>query len=173
MVRWLPCCVMLLVCGTSVREALADEPADVPATRIEFRWLEAKPIAGVTFDEGIHTTCGPELSYPHAMPVLTQIDVARTVFQEVVFTNGLPSPQYMVTLHLTDAAKQKLMDSCPGEPGQLAVFVNDDYLGTRYFRAAEVDEFVPSAGFTASRSYALRIVSAVEDARAANDAAPQ
>lgn len=166
--RW---CLMFAVCGMSAVSALADEPAQpTPSVKIEFRWLEPRPIVDVTFQKGIQTTCGDELSYPHQKPILTQADVARAELVESVFTNGLPSPQYMVLLHLTDDARQKLVKSVANERRELAVFVNDAYYGTRYLHAADIPDFVPGAGFIATRSTAAGIVDSVQSARSAADA---
>jgi hypothetical protein len=150
-----------------LRVAPAEEPTNPQPARIEFRWLENRPIPDVTFMEGIRTTCGEELSYPHATPVLTGADVSEAELLITEFTNGLPSPQFGVHLHLTAEAKQKLADTCPsGARGELAVFVDNQYFGTRYLHSGDIEGFVPMAGFMISRSAAERIVASVQNASA-------
>ncbi len=156
--------VLIAACGCLLFSASADEPVENGRARVEFRWLESAPIEGVTTAEGIQTTCGDELSYPHLEPILTNDDVARAELKEYDFSaSGLPGPQFSVSLHLTEAARQTLIESRGDAPdGMLAIFVDDRYWGTGYFQADEADKFVPFAGFLTSRAEAERIVDACE-----------
>ena len=151
-VSWMGC---LLVIATAVGQ----QPAAAP--KVEFRWLAEKPIKGVTEENGIRTTCWPDLAYPHLKPVLTNTAVAGAVLKTYDFsTNGL-SVRYMVEFQLTEAARKTLVAEAGNrETVELATFVDGQYWGTAYFRKAEVTKFTPSAGFISLKAEADRIVEA-------------
>lgn len=89
-------------------------PVGLPAT-VEFRWLGREPAKGLTEAAGIRTTCGDELSYPHAKPVLTHADVASASLKNHGSVMGLAGDHYMVSFHLSERTKRKLAGSLAGE----------------------------------------------------------
>jgi len=161
MARLIPFATALVVAFTLLASAPAQEPAQ-PKARVEFRWLEAKPVKGLTQEKGIQTTCGDELSYPHLVPALTNKDVALTVLKNHDFSAaGLPGDHFTVTFHLTGPAKQALVAACRDKQGGvLAIYAEGRYWGTANFQKARADDFAPSAGFIPSRAEAERIAAA-------------
>lgn len=151
---WLVAAMFMVASNTQA------EPPVKPKAKIEFRWLSAKPIDGVTDEKGIRTTCGPELMYPYAKPVLTHADVAGTFLKKHDFTGSGLGEQYSVEFRLTGAGLNKLVNEAGDRALELAVFVDGRYWGATCFRKAETNKFTPMAGFMASKVEAERIVEA-------------
>lgn len=156
--------VSLAVCWAVVAVAAAQAPPARPPAKpkVEFRWLEDKPIKGVTEDKGIRTSCGDELSYPHKTPVLTGDAVAGTRVSKITF-NPTTNPQDMfsVDFELTADAKAKLAaDRGPGGTGLLGVYVDGAYWSLAYFQERTKATFEPSAGYFTSRAEVDRITGA-------------
>lgn len=161
MLRQLAIAFALAVCLPCVALSADREPPAEPKAKIEFRWLSATPAADLTEKEGIQTSCGPELMYPHLRPVLTHADVAAALCKEHDFTASGLGVLYTVEFRFTDKAREKLVrDSGDRPTRELAVFVDGAYSGAWYFRQAEAGEFKPLAGFISSKSQAERIVAA-------------
>lgn len=147
--------------STAVPAARGQEPPARPKARVEFRWLERHFVKGLTEDEGIRTTCGFELSYPHKKPVLANGDVARASLRNHGSVMGLSGDHFMVSFHLTERAKEALAAGCGDEPARaLAVFVDGKYWSTWYVRKSGAAVFTPQAGFIPSEAEAERIVAA-------------
>jgi hypothetical protein len=141
--------------------ALPAQPNAKPTAKVEFRWLETRAIKDLTDDTGFQTTCGPELSYAHKKPVLTNIDVAEATMKNLGSVMGIAGDHFMITFRLTREAKMKLV-AASGDAArrELAVFADGKYWGTAIFRQAEADSFEPFAGFIHSKAEAERIVAA-------------
>ncbi len=130
--------------------------------KIEFRWLEGKPIEGLTVEKGLQTTCGDERSYPHWKPVLTNKDVTfARVLTHDLRPNGL-GIVYEVEFDLTAKAAVKLVDECGNRSLRvLAVFVDGKYWSAWAFRSSEAATFAPRAGFIPSKAEAERIAAGI------------
>jgi hypothetical protein len=127
--------------------------------KIEFRWLEDRPIAGVTLDRGFPTTCGEERSYAHKTPILTNDDLAWATATNHGSIMGLPGDHYSIEFRLTEKARRKLLADCPdGSTRTLAVFIDGQYKGTTPYRPAKPSGFAPSAGTFTSKAQVERIV---------------
>lgn len=151
---------VLVACSVGAVGAI-DRPGRAKA-KVEFKWLENRPIKGVTEEKGFQTTCGPELSYAHKAAVLTNKDVAgTTLHHHDLSRSGLSAENYMVEFHLTDEARRKLVaEAGDAKYRELAVFVDGNYWGARFFRKADADKFVPGAGLFPSKAEAERVVEA-------------
>ena len=123
--------------------------------------MERKPVKRPDRREGDSTTCGPELSYPHTKPVLTNKDVSAAGLRSHGSVMGLPGDHYTVSFELTAQARKTLVEAC-GDAAvkELAVFVDGKYWGTWAFRKDKAVEYVPQAGFIPSKVEAERIVAA-------------
>lgn len=153
--------VVALLSVFAIGSTVLAQPVEKPKAKVEFRWLEDRAIKDLTDDKGFQTTCGPELSYPHKKPVLTNADVAEATLKNHGSIMGLSGDHYTITFRLTDSAKKKLMkESGDAAYRELAVFADGKYWGTAVFRKAEVDRFEPFAGFINSKAEAERIVAA-------------
>jgi hypothetical protein len=154
----------LAACSFVVPGVLGEEPAVRPKVKIEFRWLEAKPISGVTEVKGIHTSERDELSYPHMKPILTNEDVVEVGVSKIEFnkSTGLGSELFTLHFHLTKKAHEKLAANC-GETGDkmLAAFIDGTYRGAPYYlRSRDESSFVPYAGGLTLKADVERIVEA-------------
>jgi hypothetical protein len=138
----------------------AAKPQPGPRAKVEFRWLEAKAIKGVTQEKGIRTTCGDALSYPHAKPVLTQADVVGTQLTAEEFKNmAVPATYYSVKFQFSKEAKKKLVESCGSDAWRvLGIFVDGEYMSAWKFEKAKADTFVPFAGMFSTKPEAERVV---------------
>jgi hypothetical protein len=158
----LPRVVAAVFASTLIVPALlAQAIEEKPKARVEFRWLEDRAIKNLTEDKGFQTTCGPELSYAHKKPVLTNIDVAEATMKNHGAVMGLPGDHYEIRFRLTDQAKKKLVaESGTAAHRELAIFADGKYWGTAIFRKADAANFEPFAGFINSKAEAERIVAA-------------
>jgi hypothetical protein len=152
----------LAVCSALLPAARGQEPAAKPKAKVEFRWLEGKPVKGLTEDWGVPVMCGPVLAYPHTKSVLTGKDIAEARLGEADFSSsGLPSKLYMVSFRLTEQARKTLVAECGDQQERmLVVLVDGRSWGMRCFRKAEAADFEPQAGFLSSRTEAERIIAA-------------
>ncbi|HZN36488.1 MAG TPA: hypothetical protein VFB80_21815 [Pirellulaceae bacterium] len=142
-----------------------EQPAAKGPAKVEFFWVEAKPVEGLTQAKGLQTSCDPdELVYVHLKPVLTAKDVAGTrMSNSDLSKNGLPGDHFMINFELTKEAKGKLIAGCVDAGARSLVVVADGtYWGLSYFRKADAATFSPHAGFISSRATAERIVSACQ-----------
>lgn len=154
----------LAVCWAVVTAAAAQPPPARPPAKpkVEFRWLEDKPVKGVTEDKGIRTSCGDELLYPHKELVLTGDDVVKARVTKITF-NALSNPQDMSTIHfeLTAGAKAKLTAAVgPGGTGLLGVYVDGKYWSLAYFQERMKATFELFAGYFTSSAEVDRITGA-------------
>jgi hypothetical protein len=162
----------VVACSACAPTAPARELPAKPRTKVEFRWMEEKPVKGLTEDKGTAVSCGPVLWYLHKQPILTSRDVAGATLWETdlrdrnltgsYHTNpkyhnlGL---HYTVELRLTGDAKKKLVAACvERERGLLAVLIDGEYMGVGNFQKAKADEFVSWAGAFESKAEAERLV---------------
>ena len=155
--------------------AQGQEPPDGKA-RVEFRWLESRPVEGVTETEGFQATCDPDsIVYPHVEPALLltaeHVEQARLTVHDLR-TNGL-RVFYNVALHLTQEAREELAASCEGDEARmLTVAVDGKYWGVHRYEkdrdkpfvpeVARAESFTPGVGFFSSRTEAERLVAAFE-----------
>lgn len=145
----------------AIAPSLLAQPVEKPKVKVEFRWLEDRPMKDLTDAKGFQTTCGPELSYAHKKPVLSNIDVAEATIKNHGSIMGLSGDHFTITFRLTDSAKKKLIkESGDAAHRELAVFADGKYWGTAIFRKGEANQFEPFAGFINSKAEAERIVAA-------------
>jgi hypothetical protein len=165
----------LAMCFASVPVAWAWEPPIKPKAKVEFRWVEAKPIEGLTDKDGFKSTCDPDsLVYPHKKVALalTAAEVTEARLTKHDFSgSGLSSENYSVNIHLTKQARAKLAATCDGdETRNLTVVVDGKYWGVyRYEKdktkpliaeEARAETFTPSVGYFSSKAEAERLVDA-------------
>lgn len=146
-----------------------------PQARVELRWVEGKPIPGVTEAEGFQSSCDPDsLVYLHSKPalVLTSAEVASTQHTHHDFSrNGLSSENYMVTLHLSKGARETLLAACDDQKMRLlTVLVDGRRWGVSRYEPdpdkpfvpdqARAKTFTPQVGFFSSRAAAERLAHA-------------
>jgi hypothetical protein len=151
---------------------LGEEP---PAkAKVELIWLETRRIEGLTAEKGFQASCDPKgIVYPHKKPalVLTAAEVAEARLARHDFSKSGLSVVYMVTLHLTKEARNKLAATrASNEMGLLTVAVDGKYWGVlRYEKdkdkqfvpeAARAETFLPDVGFFSSEAEAQRLVDA-------------
>jgi hypothetical protein len=155
---------------TSISSA-ADRPPEGQKARVELRWVEVQSIEGLTEKEGFQSSCDPDdIVYPHKKPalVLTGAEVSEARLTEHDIAN---SNHYLVALHLTKEARDKLAASCEGnEMRLLTVVVDGKYWGVRRYEKdqakpfvptqARAETFLPDVGFFSSKAEAERLVAA-------------
>lgn len=178
--RW--CCrvALCVACWTSVSSALGQESAAQPQVRVELRWVETKRIEGLTENDGFQSSCDPKsIVYPHQQPalVLTPHEVAAVrLSAHDVLQRGPSNAHYLVTLHLTNEARDKLATTYDGEKMRLlTVVVDGKFWGVRRYEkdknkpfvpaAARAETFQPDVGFFSSRAEAERLVDALSAKR--------
>lgn len=150
------------VYSTVISVALGQERPAKPTAQVEFRWVECKPINGVTEEKGIRTSCGNTLSFLHTKPILTNVNVAETRLSKHDLSGiGFPGEHFMIAFYLKKQAKQKLIAACGDHPTRLlAILIDGKYRGAANFQKSKVADFVPYAGYISSRADAERIVKA-------------
>lgn len=173
------CCMRLAmglaVCLAGAAAAQGQEPAKSKA-RVELRWVEARPIDGLTEAKGFQSSCDPDdIVYPHKKPALslTKAEVAEARLTHHDFSASGLGHQYMVTLHLTKEARDKLAATVEGTQMRLlTVAVDGRFWGVRRYEKdkdakfvpdqARAETFLPDVGFFSSEAEAQRLVDAFE-----------
>jgi len=163
------------VCWGCVLTAAAQEPATRPKAKVELRWLEDKPIEGLTEENGYRVGDEPnDIAYPHKKPalVLTAAEVDEVRLKKLDFSASGNGVVYLVTLHLTKEAREKLATSCKSNEQQaLAVAIDGKCWGgaMRYEKDPNTPRiapecraatFTPSVGYFSSEDDAQRLVDA-------------
>jgi hypothetical protein len=149
----------------------AEEPKN--KAKVELRWVERKPIKGVTEAEGIPASeAEGDVVYPHTKPalVLTNKEVSEAKFTKHDLTKNGLGVNYMVTLHLTKEARAKLAEGLTGkESRMITVTVDGKHWGWSWYvidkdkRVSEqlrAGTFLPQIGYFSSEVEAQRIVDA-------------
>jgi hypothetical protein len=164
-----------LSCSPAVMAQAPPRPR--PKARVELKWVEAQRIEGVTEEKGFQSSCDPDsIVYPHKKPalVLTAAEVAEARLTHHDFSkSGLSSENYMVALHLTQEARDKLAAPCEGNEMRLITVVVDGKTWGVHRYEIEKDKpfvpeqaraatFTPSVGFFSSKAEAERLVEAVK-----------
>src|SRR5687767_10005953 len=91
------------------------EPA-APNSRVQFRWMEPKPVEGVTEAKGVQTSCDPDdLSYPHLKPVLTVKDIASATLKYYDLRKSNIGEQWDVKFQITEEGRKRLVDEAGGK----------------------------------------------------------
>lgn len=167
----------LLVCGAWVSASAGEAPPAKPKVKVEFRWVESKPIEGLTEEEGFQCSCDPkDIVYPHTKPALavTAADVAAVDLKNLDYSkNGLSSENYSVAIHLTQAARARLAATVDGKQMKLlTVLVDGKYWGVHRYEKdqdkpgvpeqARAASFVALIGYFSSKSEAQRVVDALQ-----------
>jgi len=161
-----------MVCISFTAWAIGQEPA--AKTKVELRWCEWQPVAGVTEEEGFQTSCDPKsLAYPHKKPalVLTAAEVSEARLSNHDFSKGgLSSDNYLVKIELTKEARAALASACGNQNSRvLTVVIDGRNWGLHRYEKLEglsipeqvtADKFVPAVGFFSSRAEAERLVKA-------------
>lgn len=164
----------LVVCLASIPAGLGQDPPTRAKAKVELRWVETKHTEGLTEEEGFQSSCDPkDIVYPHKQPalVLTTAEVTQARLTEHDFRGSGSGMQYMVTLHLTKEARDRLAASCEGNQMRLlTVVVDGKYWGVRRYEKdpdkpfvperARAESFHPEVGFFSSPAAAQRLVDA-------------
>ena len=164
----------LAVCSAGVPAVVGQESPARPKAKVELRWVETKRVEGLTEDKGFQSSCDPkDIVYPHKKPalVLTPAEVAEARLTKHDFGGSGLGVNYMVALHLTKEARDKLAATCEGkEMRLLTVVVDGKYWGVRRYEKdkdkkfvpdqARAETFLPDVGFFSSEAEAQRLVDA-------------
>ena len=152
----------LLVALTAVAARAEDAapPTKVPlpaarAVKVEFYWGEAKPVPGLTADEGIIWGEGGEKMYLHLQPILANQDVVKLEINKVVFGGtAVANEQFTVNFHLTKGARRRLAETCgpSGDKMLTAVVDGKSYGSPYYLKSRDEATFVPYAGMFSSKA---------------------
>jgi hypothetical protein len=154
----------------AVTAAIGQDPAGPRRAAVELRWVECERIEGLTENEGFQSSCDPDdIVYPHRKPalVLTGAEVSEARLTSHEFAGR---ENYLVALHLTKEARDKLAASCKGnEMRLLTVVVNGKFWGVHRYEKdktkpfvptqARAETFLPDVGFFSSKAEAERLVS--------------
>jgi hypothetical protein len=144
--------------------------------KVELRWLETKPVEGVTEVKGFQSSCDPkDVVYPHKKPalVLTAAEVGEVRLIRHDFTKNGLGVQYTVAIELKKDAREKLAATAEGDEMRLlTVAVDGKYWGTRRYEKdkgksnvpeqARAESFRPDVGFFSSEVEAQRLVDALK-----------
>ena len=167
----------LVVVATLVASASGEVPPAKPGIKIEFRWAEFKPVAGLTEDKGVpFGEEGTSLTFFHKQAALTNTDIAEARVEKGFLweINGQKIELHCVKLYLTKVGKQKLAKS--GKPGTkqlLALLVDGRNTSTFYVDVADLTNFAHGVGYYElkdAEGLAAEINAAIAAARA-NDPA--
>lgn len=164
----------LAVCSACGPAGEGQEPPAKPKAKVELRWVETKQIGGLTEDKGFQSSCDPkDIVYPHKKPalVLTTAEVSAARLTKHDLTRNNLGVHYMVTLHLTKEAREKLAATVEGKQMRLlTVVVDGKYWGVRRYEkdkdakfvpeGAHAETFLPDVGFFSSEAEAQRLVDA-------------
>ena len=162
------------VCAACIATASGQQPAVPARAKVELRWLETKPIEGLTEAKGFQSSCDPDdIVYPHKKPVLvlTAAEVSEARLTKHDLTRNNLGVHYTVTLHLTKEAREKLAATVEGKQMRLlTVAVDGKYWGVRRYEKnkdakfvpeeARAETFLPDVGFFSSEAEAQRLVDA-------------
>lgn len=163
----------LAACVACAPGAAADPPAKVA---VEIRWLEPKPVKGVTEEKGIPASYEPnDFLYPHKKPalVVTAAEVSEAKLTRHTFGGGEKVTHFMVEIHLTKKAREALAATVEGkETRLLTVTVDGRHWGIhRYEKDADkkfqpdkvrAETFQPDVGFFNSEAEAQRLVDSLK-----------
>lgn len=167
-----------IFCVVLASSLVAEKPKK-PKVNVELKWVESRPVEGVTEETGFQTSCDPDsVKYPHVNPalVLNSTLVTEARLTEHDFSrSGLSSANYMVTLILTKQAREKLAKACGERKGRLlTVVVDGKPWGVRRYvkdkdaqfvpEAARAESFAPDVGFFSTKYDAQRLVDALRKA---------
>lgn len=156
--------------------ATAEEPKAKEKIAVELRWLEEKPIEGVTEKKGIQASeAEGDLVYPHVKPalVLTKKEVSEAKLHKVDATKNGLGVLITVEIHLTKEAREKLAAGVKGkETRLLTVTVDGKHWGVHRYEIdkdkpfiadqARAETFRPSVGFFRVESEAQQVVDALK-----------
>jgi hypothetical protein len=164
-----------MVCSAGLPIAVGQQPPPArPKAKVELRWVETQPVEGLTEEKGFQSSCDPQDKvYPHKKPalVLTAAEVAEARLTRHDLGGSGLGVNYMVALHLTKEAREKLAASCEGQQMRLlTVLVDGKYWGIRRYEKdkdkpfvpeqARAETFLPDVGFFSSEAEAQRLVDA-------------
>ena len=141
----------LVVVATLVASASGEVPPAMPGIKIEFRWAEFKPVAGLTEDKGVpFGEEGTSLTFFHKQAALTNADIAEARVEKGFLweINGQKIELHCVKLYLTKEGQQKLAKS--GKPGTkqlLALLVDGRNTSTFYVDVADLTNFAQGVGY--------------------------
>lgn len=164
----------LVVCTVCVPGVAQQDASAKHKAKVELRWVESQHIQGLTEDTGFQCSCDPkDIVYPHKKPalVLTAAEVSEARLAKHDFSKNGLGVNYMVTLHLTDEARNTLAATVEGKEMQLlTVVVDGKYWGVRRYEKdkdaafvseqARAETFLPDVGFFSSEAEAQRLVDA-------------
>lgn len=159
------CCLAgILLCSISSSIAVGQG--------LELRWVESKPIEGVTEDEGVQRGDDPDdIVYVHKKPVIV-LDSALAEMK-IEESKWCCEELFLVTLELTDEARTKIATSVQGNQMRiLTAKVNGEYHSFHRYeidrdkkgvpKGARADTFTVSLGVFRSRDEAERMRNVLE-----------
>lgn len=166
---WLLFCLVMPFLTVTASQAQQDAPK--PKAKIELRWVESKPIEGLTEKEGFQTSCDPDsIMYPHLKPALpiTAAEVTEVKVKRHDLTKSGSGVQHMVAFHLTKDAREKLAATCEGnEMKLLTVMIDGKPWGLHRYEkdkdkpfvpaSCRAESFLPEVGFFSSSYEAQRV----------------
>lgn len=173
MLKCINLALVLFVCLGGFANVYGQQSTKKSKVKVELRWVENEQIEGLTEDEGFQCSCDPDdIVYPHKEPalVVTAADVIDVEMAEHDFSStGLDSQYFMVTIHLTKEAREKLASKGRGSSKRLVtVAVDGKYWGVfPYVRSnrksdtsktSHASRFTPQVGYFSSYAEAKRLV---------------
>lgn len=119
----------------------AQEPAAKAKVKVEFRWLESKPIPDVTTTGALYPAEDDTRLYPHKKAVVTNEDITKVRISE-------GSLGWSAHFHLTPQGLEKLAQSSGGRGKMFVITIQDFPWGYPYYSPRrDRANFVPMAGF--------------------------
>ena len=126
---------------------------------ITLHLVETKPIDGLTTKDGLQKSCDPDdLVYPHVFPFMVlNSELATVQTKEFEFDTGSgPKPYYMVTLELSEKARQMMAQGIEGnEMHLLTAMVDGNYRSVQRYEKDSGDKYVPESARADSFSFNL------------------
>ena len=174
MVRLARFLLLLASCALVAPASFGGEPPAKHKAKVDLRWLESKRIEGLTEDKGFQASWDPDdLVYPHKKPalILTAAEVEEARLTRHDFSSSGSGVNYMVALHLTKEARERLAATVEGQGMRLlTVVVDGKPWGVHRYEKdkdkpfvpteARAETFLPDVGFFSSQAEAQRLVDA-------------
>jgi preprotein translocase subunit SecD len=134
-------------------DAHAADPDSLREVAVRLRWAEAKPVKGLTVQEGIDLSCTDGKAYLHARPVVSQDDITEVTLTEV--PAGREKKYFLVFRLTRAAAKEMERSSAVNEDKPLVVEVDGKVVAAMVAKT-KLGDTVPITGYF-SEQEALRI----------------
>src|SRR5262245_26079158 len=143
MTRFIRSIVALPLCLTCIALAVAQKPNDRPKVKVEFRWAEESPTAGLTENKGVDLSCSEKKAYLHIKPILTNPDIATARSRR---GSGVFDDKFLIEVNLTREAAKKMAKSSAENLNKPLVILVDGKIVAAMVVKAKLSDFVPITG---------------------------